>query len=132
MKIAVLLAGLMAAASPAAAFTFDNTSCKAFLAGTWDGGGEHEMNGQKVTVATHSVYSEDGTFTSSQTMEIPGQQPMARTISGTWDAKAGPTADTCEASTSTEEFGAMTVVLTVVDANTVRSAEGNVSTRVVE
>jgi hypothetical protein len=130
MRFVLCAAALVAFASPAAAF--DNTTCKTFLAGTWDGGGEHDMGGQKATVATHSVYNTDGTFTSSQTMEMAGQQPMSRTISGTWDAKPGPSADTCEASITAAEIGTQSVVLTVIDDNTVKGPDGNVSSRVVE
>jgi hypothetical protein len=137
MRIVLCAAALIAVASPAAAF--DNTTCKTFLAGTWDGGGEHDMGGQKATVKTHSTYRTDGSFTSEQSMEMAGQTPMTRSISGTWDAKPGPAADSCEASITAvglgatpTESGTMSVVLTVIDDNTVRGPDGNVSTRAAE
>jgi hypothetical protein len=130
MKSVFALAAALLAVSPAAAF--DNTTCKAFLAGTWNGGGEHDMGGHKATVTTHSVYKTDGSFSSEQTMAMEGQAPMTRTVTGTWDAKPGPEAGTCEASITAAEFGTQTIILTVVDDDTVTGPDGNVSKRAAE
>lgn len=113
--------------APAAAF--DNSTCKTFLTGTWNSEGEAEMGDHKMMVKTHSVYKADGTFTATQSMEMPGQAPMSQDISGAWDAKPGSTADSCEASVTANEFGTRSVMLTVVDENTVKDPNGRESKR---
>lgn len=128
-RVLVAAAAALAFAAPAAAFEFDNSTCKTFLIGTWDGGGAVTREGQTATVTTHSVYNEDGTFTTSQTMVLGGGAPQSRDLKGTWDAKAGPEADSCEASITPEGMAAMAIVLKVLDENTVQGPEGNKSVR---
>lgn len=120
----VLLAG------PASAFEFDNSTCKTFLAGVWEGNASMDQGGQTVTIKTHSTYNEDGTFESVRQIEAPNMPATTQAVSGTWDAKAGPAADTCEATVTAKEFGTMSIVLKVLDENTVQGPEGNNSTRV--
>ena len=114
-------------ATPAAAF--DTSTCKSFLTGTWNSEGEAAMGDHTMLVKTHSVYKSDGTFTATQSMEMPGEAPMSQQLSGAWDAKPGPTADSCEASVTANEFGTRSVVLTVVDENTVKDPNGRESHR---
>lgn len=127
MKLITAAALAIAFAVPAAAF--DNTSCKAFLTGSWTL--ETERDGAKISAS--SSYLEDGTF--SQTMNVtmagaPAPQTMQR--AGTWDAGPGSKPDTCSATLSPAGEAPSSVELTVVDENTVTNPDGLASHRVVQ
>lgn len=130
MKVQIIAAtaALLAFVAPAAAFEFDNSTCKTYLTGTWDS----TMEREGAVVTNHSVYNEDGTFTVAQTMSMGGGPEQARRLTGTWDAKPGPAADSCEASMVAAEIGTQTVVLTVIDENTVKGPDGGISKRAAE
>lgn len=127
--VLIAAAAALAFAAPAAAFEFDNSTCKEFLAGTWDGTNKRTVEGQTAEVTTHSVYNADGTFTSAQTLVIDGGAPQSRELKGTWDAGPGPEANSCEASITPEGMEKMTVILKILDANTVEGPEGGKSVR---
>ncbi|BCW87051.1 hypothetical protein sos41_01770 [Alphaproteobacteria bacterium SO-S41] len=128
-----LLLGAVAAfalAAPAAAF--DNTTCKEFLAGTWEMSIDQDAGGQKAHIDVHSVYNEDGTFAQTMKVTVGGAAQPDNSRKGTWDAGPGPSADTCEATLTPEGSPADKVVLTVVDDNSVKGPEGHISTRAAE
>ncbi len=107
------------------AAAFEVTDCKAYLSGTWDSAREEEVQANtKVMVKSHSVYKTDGTFTATQSMEPAGQAPVSQSISGTWDAKPGEKPDQCAATITMQDSAPISVVLTVVDENTVRDPNG--------
>ena len=128
-RVLVAAAAALAFAAPAAAFEFDNSTCKEFLVGTWEGSGSRTVDGKTGTITSHSVYNEDGTFTSTRSLTIEGQAAQAQELKGTWEAKAGPDADTCEASITPEGGEKVSVVLKVLDANTVQGPTGDKSVR---
>ena len=127
MKIIAAAALAAALAAPAAAF--DNTGCKAFLAGTWTTEAQEEIEGVKTTISVHSVYSADGAFTQTMEMVKEGAAPQSMSRSGTWDAGPGSKPDTCLAKLFPAGEAESTIELTVVDENTVATPDGRQSHR---
>lgn len=121
-------AAAIAAITPAAAF--DNTTCKSFLTGTWDMTVPTELAGQPGYISTRAVYAADGDFTAVVQIEPHGMTPETQTLAGTWDAAAGPSNDSCNASVATGGREQTDTVLIVLDINTVRSEDGATARRV--
>lgn len=129
-KLLLGAAAALVLAGPA--FAFDNTTCKDFLAGTWQMEIDDTVEGKPAHISVHSVYTPEGTFEQTMTMTAEGAPPQTMARKGTWDAGPGKTADTCDATLTVEGQGAQTVTLTVVDDDNVKGPEGHVSTRVTE
>lgn len=119
---------LTAFAAPASAF--DNTTCKAFLTGTWDMTVPTELQGQPGTIATRAIYDADGDFSATVSIQPNGLEPETQTLAGTWDAAPGPSNDSCNASVATGGREQVDTVLIVLDVNTVRSEDGATARRV--
>lgn len=125
----VMLAGLASLALLTPAQAFDNTTCKTFLAGTWNITAEIEQNGQKYNYQGHSVYTPEGTLTQHRKL-ISGDKVVQETdVKGTWDAKPGAAADECEVTLTLEGQPAKVITATVVDENSVKGPDGNIATR---
>lgn len=125
----LLFASAAALALLGSAHAFDNSTCKAFLAGTWNVEADMEQNGQKFHYKGHSTYSADGQFKQHRTVEMAGQPAKEFDVAGTWDAKPGAKPDECDASISVTGMQPMSVVLTVVDDNSVKGPDGHIATR---
>lgn len=136
MTIRVLLAlGLVMAWSLGdAAWARDAAGCKSFLTGAWTGTTERLINGRMAKVTSWSLYKADGRFASIfsiEATEIAGAKPIEQTMDGTWDTRAGAGDAECEAVLTPLDGGQpVSMILTVVDNDTVRTAQGNISMRV--
>lgn len=126
-RIIVMSAAALAFAAPAAAF--DNASCKEFLTGTWTLDVNITLEGKPARVASKSDYRADGSFDQAMTLTTDGVTQPTMTRKGTWDAGPGDTPDTCKASVTPEGEAQEAIVLTVIDANSVKTPDGNVSMR---
>lgn len=118
----------MLALAPAAAF--DNANCRAFLTGSWAIEATQDMNGRKAVIAARSSYAVDGSFFQTMHVEVEGMPPQDLKREGTWDAAPGAAGDACSVTVTPKGEPAHTIELTVVDENTVRSADGLESHRV--
>ena len=115
-------------AAPASAF--DNTTCKSFLAGAWDMSVATDLNGRPGVIATRAIYAADGDFSATINIAPQGLEPEVQTIAGTWDAAAGPSTDSCNASVATGGRDQIDTVLIVLDTNTIRTEDGATARRV--
>lgn len=127
-----ILAGAAALTLTAPAAAFDNASCKEFLTGVWTLETDIPTEAKPTHVSSRSDYKADGTFTQTMTITIDGAAQPEIARKGTWDAGPGDTPDTCKASVTPEGSAAESVVLTVIDADNVKTPDGIVSTRVTE
>lgn len=128
IRTLIAAAAALAAIAPAAAF--DNTTCKAFLVGTWEASVATEMSGQPGRISTRAVYDADGDFSAIVHIEPHGMTPETQTLAGTWDAAPGPSNDSCNASVATGGREQTDTVLIVLDVNTVRDEDGTTARRV--
>jgi hypothetical protein len=119
---------LIAFAAPAAAF--DNNTCKSFLAGTWEMSVSTDLKGRPGRIATRAQYKVGGDFSAVVTIAPEGLAPEQMTLSGTWDAAAGPSTDSCNASVAAGGRSQEDTVLIVLDDNTVRTEDGATARRV--
>ncbi len=118
-------AGLTLAGSAAA----DIASCRDYLSGTWNSAREESQGGVTAMVKQHSVYNPDGTFTTTQSVEMPDKPPYSGSRSGIWDAVKGPQPDTCAITVTPQGAAPLTVTLTIVDDNTLRDPNGREAVR---
>lgn len=128
IRILAAAATITAFAAPAAAF--DNTSCKAFLTGTWEMSVDTDLNGRPGRIATRANYAAGGDFSAVVRIEPQGLAPEEQTLAGTWDAAPGPSTDSCNASVATGGRDQEDTVLIVLDLNTVRTEDGATARRI--
>ncbi len=121
-------AALTLFAAPASAF--DNTTCKSFLAGTWEMSVATDLSGRPGRIDTRAHYAAGGAFSAVVSIEPEGLAPEQMTLAGTWDAAPGPSTDSCNASVATGGREQKDMVLIVLDANTVRGEDGATARRV--
>ena len=120
----------LAAAFASPAFAFDNTTCKSFLAGTWDMTVQTDMGGRPGAIATRAVYEADGDFSATISIHPEGLEAETQTLAGTWDAAPGPSSDSCNASVATGGRDQIDTVLIVLDLNTIRTEDGATARRI--
>lgn len=125
-----LTALAFAAAFAAPAIAFDNTTCKAFLTGTWDMTVKTDLSGRPGEIATRAVYDADGEFRATVQIVPQGLAAETQTLAGTWDAAPGPSSDSCNASVATGGREQIDTVLIVLDTNTIRTVDGATARRV--
>lgn len=128
IRILAAAAALGAFVAPASAF--DNTTCKAFLAGTWEMSVATDLKGRPGRIETRAHYKVGGDFSATVSIEPEGMTPEEMTLAGTWDAAPGPSSDSCNASVAAGGRDQKNTVLIVLDDNTVRTEDGATARRV--
>ncbi|MFT3810284.1 MAG: hypothetical protein QM698_10230 [Micropepsaceae bacterium] len=119
-----------AAAFAAPALAFDNTTCKSFLAGTWETDVATDMGGRPGRIASRAIYAPGGAFSAIISIFPEGLATETQTLAGTWDAAPGPSSDSCNASVATGGRDQIDTVLIVLDLNTIRTEDGATARRV--
>lgn len=99
--------------------SFDNSTCKTFMVGTWKGSGV--MNaGRRVKVEILWVLRADGTFEDNLSYEKADGTWEPRQVTGTFVAEPGEKAGQCKIS-QVVEYGTGSSSVTVKDKDTVES-----------
>ena len=132
IRTAALLAGL-APTAPAEAFDFDNKTCRSFVAGIWDGGGEITAPGDDAaggTVTWRTDFFPDGTFATQKTGTLDGMpRPFVTQLAGRWTAGPGTAATDCDITMTLDKGQHWTETFTVTGPDEMLDKNGNPAKR---